>query len=232
MVFGRKKEASDEAVPWTRVNPPRPAVDGQFRQPTDVAWDAAGDIFISDGYINSRVAKYDKNGRWVKQWGDRGSQNGQFNLPHGIVVDAKGSVYVADRSNRRIQVFDTDGNYQRQITIDVPPPAGVVPWFGPMPSPEAATRQAGQPWALCITPGPTQVLYAADPYPGRIYKLSLDGKTLGFFGTTGRQLKEFGWVHALACPSENTIYAAELLNWRVQKLTLHPDKAEKMSADR
>jgi streptogramin lyase len=62
MVFGRKKEASDEAAPWTRVNPPRPAVDGQFRQPTDVTWNAQGDIFISDGYINSRIAKYDKNG--------------------------------------------------------------------------------------------------------------------------------------------------------------------------
>jgi len=68
MVFGRKKEASDEAGPWTRVNPPRPAVDGQFRQPTDVTWDPQGNIFISDGYINSRVAKYDKNGDWVKSW--------------------------------------------------------------------------------------------------------------------------------------------------------------------
>ena len=52
LVFGRKKEASDEAEPWTRVNPPRPAIDGQFRQPTDVTWDPAGNIFISDGYIN------------------------------------------------------------------------------------------------------------------------------------------------------------------------------------
>jgi hypothetical protein len=77
MLFGRKKEASDEAVPWTRVNPPRPAVNGQFRQPTDVTWDLNGDIFISDGYINSRVAKYDKNGHWVKQWGSAGSEPGR-----------------------------------------------------------------------------------------------------------------------------------------------------------
>jgi len=84
MVFGRKKEASDEAVPWTRTNPPRAALDGQFRQPTDVTWDTQGDILISDGYINSRVAKYDKNGRWVKQWGDRGSNPGEFNTPHSI----------------------------------------------------------------------------------------------------------------------------------------------------
>jgi hypothetical protein len=226
MVFGRKKEASDEAVPWTRVNPPRPAVDGQFRQPTDVTWDTDGDIFISDGYINSRVAKYDKNGRWVKQWGDRGNKQGEFNTPHSIAADASGNIYVADRGNRRIQVFDPDGNFKREITIDVPVPSGVVPWMGPMPSAEAAARQSGQPWAICITPGPgTQYLYSSDAYPGRIYKLTLDGKVLGMLGTSGRQPKEFGWIHELACPSENTIYAAELLNWRVQKLTLHPGKA-------
>ncbi|MBV9676638.1 MAG: 6-bladed beta-propeller, partial [Acidobacteriaceae bacterium] len=78
MVFGRKKEASDENEgPWTHVNPPRPAVNGQFRQPTDVTWDREGSIFISDGYINSRVAKYDKNGDWVKQWGQFGKAPGE-----------------------------------------------------------------------------------------------------------------------------------------------------------
>jgi len=226
MVFGRKKEASDEAAPWTRVNPPRPAVDGQFRQPTDVTWDTQGNIFISDGYINSRVAKYDKNGRWVKQWGDRGNKQGEFNTPHSIAADATGNIYVADRGNRRIQVFDPDGKFEREITIDAPVPAGVQPWMGPTPSAEAAARQSGAPWAICITPGPTQYLYSSDAYPGRIYKLSLDGKLLGMLGTSGRQLKEFGWIHELACPSENTLYAAELLNWRVQKLTLHPQKQQ------
>jgi hypothetical protein len=67
MVFGRKKEAADEGDgPWTHVTPPRPAIDGEFRQPTDVTWDTKGDIFVSDGYVNSRVAKFDKNGDWVK----------------------------------------------------------------------------------------------------------------------------------------------------------------------
>ncbi len=224
MVFGRKKEASDEAGPWTRVNPPRPAVDGQFRQPTDVTWDTQGNIFISDGYINSRVAKYDRNGRWVKQWGDRGNKQGEFNTPHSIAADNKGNIYVADRGNRRIQVFDPDGNFQREITIDVPVPPDVLPWMGPKPSADAAARQSGAPWAICITPGPVQYLYSSDAYPGRIYKLSLDGKVLGMLGTSGRQMKEFGWIHELACPAENTLYAAELLNWRVQKLVLHPEK--------
>jgi hypothetical protein len=233
MVFGRKKEASDEAEPWTRVTPPRPAVDGQFRQPTDVTWDAQGDIFISDGYINSRVAKYDRNGRWVKQWGDRGTKPGEFNTPHSIASDAKGNIYVADRGNRRIQVFDADGKYLREITIDLPVPAGVQPWMGNPPSAEAAARQSGAPWAICITPGPTQYLYSSDAYPGRVYKLSLDGKVLGMLGTSGRQLKEFGWIHGMACPSENVLYVAELLNWRVQKLTLHPERMNQTSsADR
>jgi DNA-binding beta-propeller fold protein YncE len=222
MVFGRKKEASDEAAPWTRVTPPRPAVNGQFRQPTDVTWDTQGNIFISDGYINSRVAKYDKTGHWVKQWGDRGNKPGEFNTPHSIAADAKGNIYVADRGNRRIQVFDPDGTFQREIKIDVPVPPDVQPWMGAMPSPQGALAQSGAPWAICISPGPTQYLYSSDAYPGRVYKLSLDGTVVGMLGTSGRQLKEFGWIHEIACPSENVLYVAELLNWRVQKLLLHP----------
>ncbi len=227
MVFGRKKEAADENDgPWTHVRPPRPAIDGQFRQPTDVAWDAAGDIFISDGYVNSRVAKYDHNGDWVKQWGSPGSGPGQFNTPHNIAADAQGHVYVADRGNRRIQVFDADGNFLRAITIDVPAPPDARTWMGPRPGPETSpTMQPGSPWAICITPGPTQYLYSSDAFPGRIYKLTLDGKLLGMFGGTGRQAKQFGWIHEMACPSENELYVAELLNWRVQKLILHPPRA-------
>jgi hypothetical protein len=57
---------------------------------------------------------------------------------------------------------------------------------------------------------------------GRIYKLSLDGKLLGMLGQSGKQLKQFGWIHALACPSENVLWVGELLNWRAQKLILHP----------
>ena len=225
MVFGRKKEASDEgAEPWKRVPKPRPAVNGQFRQPTDVTWDPQGDIFISDGYVNSRVAKFDKNGDWVKQWGTPGTGQGEFNTPHSIASDDKGNIYVADRGNRRIQVFDPDGAFLREITIDVPVPAGVHMWMGNPPSaqppdtvgapPPNGTMQSGAPWAICITPGPTQYLYSADAYPGRVYKLTLDGKVLGVFGSMGHQPKQFGWIHEMACPAENEIYTAEILNWR------------------
>jgi len=223
MVFGRKKEASDEGTaPWTHVNPPRPAINGMFRQPTDVTWNAQGDIFISDGYVNSRVAKYNKNGDWVKQWGDRGTKEGDFNTPHSIATDAQGNIYVADRGNGRIQVFDSDGAFERAITINVPIPADARPWMGNQPTAEQAAAQNGAPWAICITPGPTQYLYSSDAFPGRIYKLTLEGKVVGELGSSGRLPKQFGWIHEMACPAENELYVAELLNWRVQKLLLHP----------
>ena len=228
MVFGRKKEASDDAEPWTRVNPPRPAVDGQFRQPTDVTWDPAGNIFISDGYINARVAKFDKNGDWVKQWGGPGRGPGELNTPHSIASDVKGNIFVADRGNRRIQVFTPDGALLREMKIDVPMPAVFHPWMGNMPTPEAAAAQNGAPWAICITPpnaSGTQYLFSSDALPGRVYKLTLDGKVLGSMGTSGRQPKQFGWIHEIACPSENELYVGEILNWRVQKMTIRPGAA-------
>src|SRR5271154_6098818 len=226
MVFGRKQEASDEGTgPLKHVKPPLPAVDGMFRQVTDVAWDAAGNTFISDGYINSRVAKVSKDGDWLKSFGEPGSQPGQFNTPHSIAVDANDNVYVADRGNSRIQVFDDDGKFLRQIVIDLPVPPDAKPAIGKIPD-EAmmagGTFHPGSPWAICITPPPHQVLYSSDAWPGRIYKLSLDGKVLGMLGQSGKQLKQFGWIHAMACPSENVLYVGELLNWRVQKLILKP----------
>jgi NHL repeat len=245
MVFGRKKEASDEAEPWTRVNPPRPPIPGQFRQPTDVAWDAEGNIYISDGYINSRVAKFDKNGDCFTSIGEPGSGKlGNLNTPHSIANDAKGNIYVADRGNRRIQVIDPKTNtFVREIKIDVaqaPVPADAKPWMGAMPNyqqalsaeapPGSGTMAPGSPWAICVSGGPTQYIYSADAFPGRIYKLTLDGKLVGMLGKTGRQPKQFGWIHEIACPSENELYVAEILNWRVQKLTLRPQQAKSTTA--
>jgi DNA-binding beta-propeller fold protein YncE len=204
MLFGRKPEAVEGAAPTPGTPPPAPNPDFAvfserlFNRPTDVAWDAAGNSFFGDGYGNSRIVKYDKDGNWIKAWGKRGTQPGEFHTVHTIATDAKGNVYVGDRENHRIQVFDNDGNFLKQWT------------------------NIGSPWAICITPGPKQVLYTSDSNPGRIYKLDLDGNILGVFGKAGKQLGQFGWVHEIACPSENTLYVAELLNWRVQKLNLHP----------
>jgi len=233
MVFGRKEEASDEgAHPLEHPKPPLPPIDGMFRQVTDMAWDSDDNVYISDGYINSRVAKYDRDGNWVKTWGEPGSGPGQFNTLHSIIADKQNHIYVADRGNRRIQVFDTSGKLLKIIQIDVPAPANAPVAIDNRPAESGdnagstagadALMRPGAPWAMCITPGPTQYIYVADAYPGRIYKLTTDGRVLGWLGGSGKVLKKFAWIHALACPSENELYVAELLNWRAQKLTLHP----------
>ena len=228
MVFGRKQEASDEDTePLKHPKPPLPAVDGSFRQVTDITWDSKGNGYISDGYINARVAKVSPAGEWLASFGGPGDGPGQFNTPHSIASDAQDRIYVADRGNRRVQVLDTEGKVVRQITIDVPFDPATKPAIGNLPNQNppvgtAKTMVAGAPWAVCVTPPPNQVLYVSDAYPGRIYKLSLEGKVLGVLGSSGKGAKQFGWIHEIACPSENTLFVAELLNWRVQKLELHP----------
>jgi hypothetical protein len=219
-VYGRRKEsADDEAKPWEHPNPPLPPIDGLFRQPTDVAWDSQGNIYVSDGYINSRVAKYSKAGDWVKSWGERGTGPGQFNTPHAIAVDRNDRVYVGDRANRRIQVFDTDGKFLRMFTIDVPPGPGTKPVNGNTPTGDRLAATIGAPNSICITPGQNQVMFVGEStFPGRIFKVTLEGQVLGVIGRSGRQLKQFSGAHQLACPSEMEIYVAETSNWRVQKL--------------
>jgi hypothetical protein len=124
--------------------PALPHVDGNFRGPTDVAFDSDDNVYISDGYTSSRVAKFDKHGNWIKSWGSRntGGQHanenpGQFNTPHNIAIDRQNNVYVADRGNRRIQVFDRDGKFLRFIFLNAAydktrhPALGNVPIEGP-----------------------------------------------------------------------------------------------------
>jgi hypothetical protein len=178
-----------------------------FNRETDVAWDAQGNIFVSDGYNNKRVVKFDKDGKFLKEFGSRGKGPGQFEDVHTIQVDHQGNVYVGDRANKRLSVFDNDGNYK----------TGYI--------------NVGAPWAVCITPGQHQYLYTSNSTGttdmennGEIYKMELDGRILGKFGKGGKQLKEFMAVHELDCRNENEVYAGEISNWRVQKLTLHPAK--------
>jgi hypothetical protein len=205
MTLGRKPEAVPVPAPsGHQASAGRGVAGDTFNRPTDVAWDAAGNIFISDGYGNSRVVKCDKNGRFIKSWGSRGTGPGQFNTPHSIATDAAGNVYVGDRGNKRLQVFDNDGTFKTQYT------------------------NVGAPWAVCISPGPHQYLYSSNSNGtgsmdnGEIYKMELDGTILGKFGQAGKLLKEFGSVHEIDCRNPNEIYVGEITNWRVQKLTLHP----------
>jgi hypothetical protein len=197
-----------------RLGPPGPAGSGipgdSFNRTADVTWDRAGNIYVADGASrtvgNARIAKFDKDGHFIKSWGSRGSEPGQFNAIRGIVMDAQGHLYVADAGNQRIQVFDGDGNVKAQIT------------------------NVGVPSAICITPGAHQYLYSSnsnDPETldnGEIYKLELDGRIVGKFGRAGKLPKEFGMVNSLDCRSENELFVGELTNWRVQKVTLKASK--------
>src|SRR4026207_504493 len=122
MVLGRKPEAIDYFEKYlergekdTEHFPP--AGVRTFNRQTDLAWDAQDNIFVADGYNNSRVVKLGKDGSWIKTVGTRGAGANQFNTVHGIAVDAQqGLVYVADRGNFRIQVYDTDLNFKKTIT--------------------------------------------------------------------------------------------------------------------
>lgn len=178
-----------------------------FSRPTDVAWDRTGNIYIADGIGNTnRVAKFDKEGRFIKHWGATGSENGQFNGLKGLAIDAQGNVYVADAGNKRIQVFDAEGTFKSQ--------------FGDI----------GTPLAMCLTRGATQYLYVShsgDPdgmVDATIYKVALDGKVVGKFGTAGKLPKELGLANSIDCRNENELLIGEMANWRVQKVTLKPSR--------
>jgi hypothetical protein len=223
MNLGRRAEGyeSHEHPTWdfSRGNPPH--AEGTFRGVTDMGFDANDNIYVSDGYTNSRIAKFNKNGDWVKGWGSRGRENGQFILPHNLQVDRQGNVYVADRSNRRIQVFDSEGNHLRNLMLNVPYNKNHHPVLAALPANPANRPDETAPWALCITTNtPTQYLYAVDEEPGRLYKMTLDGKILGVFGESGRGPQQLNWPHSIACPSENEIFIADMNNWRVMRLTL------------
>jgi hypothetical protein len=181
-----------------------------FVRTAGVAWDAQGNLYVADGQGdgigNARVAKFDKDAHFIKSWGQRGTEPGQFNSLRGIAIDAKGMLYVLDGGNKRIQVFDGEGNPKAQIA------SGFVPA------------------AICITPGPHQYMYVSNSNDaesldnGEIYKMELDGKVVGKFGRAGRVAKEFNMVNAIDCRNENELLVAELGNWRVQKLTLKPGR--------
>ena len=174
-----------------------------FNRPTDVAWDKAGNIYVADGIgTNNRIAKFDKDGRFITHWGSTGKGPGQFEGVKGLAIDAQGNVYAADAGNKRIQVFDAEGTFLRE--------------FG----------NVGTPVALCMTRGATQQLFVshAGDQDGMddaaIYKVTLDGKVVGKFGTAGKLLKEFGLANSIDCRNENELLIGEMTNWRVQRVSL------------
>ena len=212
MLLGRKPEAIPIPAPAAAGGGAAPggglpgagAQSDVFNRPTDVAWDAAGNIFVADGMGNARVAKFNSKGVFIKSWGSRGTDPGLFGTVLANAVDAQGNVYAADGGNKRIQVFDNNGTFKTQYT------------------------NVGTPAALCITSGPNQFLYSSNSNPpddidvaGEIYKMKLDGTIVGKFGKAGKLPKEFGTVNAIDCRSENNLLVGEIGNMRVQKLALH-----------
>jgi sugar lactone lactonase YvrE len=210
MVIGHRPEVVAGARA-TAFGPAAPAERYTLGRPTDVAWDQQGNIFVSDGYVNNRVVKYDRNGRFLTQAGSEKAGNGpdQFNLPHGISADLQGNVYVADRSNHRLQVFDNNLKFK------------------------ASYDNIGDSWTTCVSPGPHQYLFTSNSNPngnapgtwentGEIYKMELDGTILGRFGHAGKLAPGFQVVHMMDCRNPNEIFVAEIESWRVQKLLLKP----------
>jgi sugar lactone lactonase YvrE len=190
--------------PWTYLTHViERAVPGKANlyQETDIGWSRDGSMFVADGYGNSRVAKFDKDGNFVKAWGERGAQPGNFNTPHSLVVDANDVVYVADRGNSRIQTFDTDGN--RKAVWNLPT----------------------APWSLCLTNGANPALFVGSV--GRVYKMDLTGRILGVFGRQGRMPGTLDSIHQLACPDEKTLYLANLYASRLDKWTLGDSNASR-----
>jgi DNA-binding beta-propeller fold protein YncE len=166
-----------------------------FNEPNDVAFGAAGEIYVSQGHGKgeSRLLKFDADGNFLKTWGGEGSGPGQFKQPHSIVTDEKGQLYVADRSNQRIQVFDADGNFVRE------------------------TKHPGTPCGLCLMRDGKHLMMAHG-HAGKIIKLDLQGNVLGATGGQGKGPNRYGEAHFLALDRKEDIYVADTLNWRVQKL--------------
>jgi hypothetical protein len=215
MVLGRRPEPVAGAFQTNTPGGPVLNEKYKFGRPTDVTWDAQGNIFISDGYVNSRVVKYDKNGRFIGQYaGERGPGPNQLNTPHSISSDAKGNIYVADRGNQRIVVLNND------LTL------------------KTTYNNVGNPWAVCISPGQHQYLYSSNSNPdsnspasswditGEIYKMELDGTILGKFGKAGKGLGEFSTVHEIDCRNPDQLFVSEISAWRAQKIILSPSKIQ------
>jgi streptogramin lyase len=164
---------------------------GTFNRPTDVAWDAQDNIYISDGYGNSRFVKVAKDGTWVKALGTHGSGADQFSTPHGIASDMQGNIYVADRGNNRIQVYDTNMTYKASYT-------GV-----------------GAPWSVQVTP---KYIYSGDG-TGKIYRLDHSGKLLGWTQTSLGQGQTGCLIHSLHAVSDNVLIKGACSTWNVERIT-------------
>ena len=176
-----------------------------FNQPTDVAIRPDGSFYVSDGYVNSRVALFDKNGKWVREWGAKGAGDGQFSNPHGLSLVPGGTdVVVADRENSRLQLFDGAGAFRRQ-------------WVG---VPDADTT--GRVFSVAAdADGALYVGIRRADYDTRhtgVLKLDREWKVVAAIGFGRPSDPVFNAVHDLAVGPDGSIYVAETRTKRVVKL--------------
>src|SRR5207248_3390433 len=164
-----------------------------LNEPNDIAINRNGDVFVVQGHTpgkgDPRVLKFDKNGKFIASWGGLGKEPGKFDVAHGIAIDAKGLLWVADRENERIQIFDDDGKFIREI------------------------KYAGLPCGLDIG---DQYIYMVNGFAGQLLRLDLNGKVLAAVGKSGKGVGEFGEAHYVAVSPKAEIYVADTVNSAVQ----------------
>jgi len=166
-----------------------------LNQPNDVAIAANGDIFVAQGHTpgaggDARVLKFDKDGRFITQWGGKGKEPGQFVVAHGIVIDGKGLLWVMDRENQRVQVFDSNGTFVRE------------------------QKYKGLPCSVAFG---RDEAYMVNGFAGQLLRLDLNGKVLAAMGKPGTGPGEFGEAHFLAISPRNDLYVADSVNGMLMK---------------
>ncbi len=166
-----------------------------YNRPTSLAFHPNGDFYVSDGYVNSRIVRYHKDGTYVQHWGKKGAGDGEFDIAHDVAIDSRGRIYAADRNNSRVQIFDADGKFLAKWT------------------------DLGSPWGLYYTPR-EDMIYMCDGVNNRVIKVTLDGQVRGVLGGFGKAPGKFDFAHHLAVDSTGSIYVAEIRNWRVQKFAI------------
>jgi DNA-binding beta-propeller fold protein YncE len=185
-----------------------------FNRPTHVAiCPKTGDVYVSDGYGNSRVHKYDPKGRHIRSWGEPGTDPGSFNLPHNIATDAAGLVYVADRENHRVQVFDGHGQYLAQ--------------FNNLHRPCGLAFDARQGDLFYVGELPTHLAVNAEVanLGARVSILSIKGELVARIGGrfAGEKPGEFVAPHGCAVDSRGDLYVAEVA-WTAQGSKENPPR--------